>query len=255
MFPFIHIFGRDISSYGVCLIAAVMCCAFLAWRKGRSQGLLFEDLAIVGAFAVGLGMFGGSLLYVIVSYTPAQIAAFIKAGNFVFLGSGIVFYGGLIGGICGALLGIKVAGCRFDTVVRTVVPFVPLGHAIGRVGCVLAGCCHGFAYEGPFAIYYPDSVLGLSPEQGYFPVQILESVINVGLCCILLWYEKRTKRAKNVMFAYIGAYAACRFVLELLRGDEGRGIYFTFSTSQIISIVLLSISTIGLLRENRITKK
>lgn len=248
MYPYIHIFGRTIGTYGLCLTIGFVLTAIMAMRKGKPKGLIIEDIFIVGAFALGFALLGGSLLYVFVTYPPEKIWEFILRGDFGFLGSGIVFYGGLIGGIAGAFLGIRVAGCKLNLIERSVVPFVPLGHAIGRIGCVLAGCCHGFAYEGPFALYYPNSVLGLSPEQGYFPVQILEALGNLGICCFLVWYEKRMKRVTQLIFLYLGLYAICRFFLEMLRGDAVRGIWYHLSTSQIISILLLVISTVGLLR-------
>ncbi len=248
MYPYIHIFGRTIGSYGLCLTIGFVLTAIMAMRKGKPQGLIIEDILIVGAFTLGFALFGGSLLYVFVTYPLEKIWEFIARGDFSFLGSGIVFYGGLIGGIAGAFLGIRVAGCKLSLIERSVVPFVPLGHAIGRIGCVLAGCCHGFAYEGPFALYYPNSVLGLSPDQGYFPVQILEALGNLGVCGILLWYDKRTKRTTELIFLYLGLYATFRFFLEMLRGDAIRGVWFHLSTSQIISVLLLIISTVGFLK-------
>ena len=250
MYPYIYIFGRNIGTYGLCMVLGFVLAFVLALEKGRAGGLLFEDLLIVAAFALGFGLLGSSLLYVFVTYTPAQIMAFIAAGDFHFLSSGIVFYGGLLGGILGALIGIRVAKCKLETVARSVVPYIPLAHAIGRVGCVMAGCCHGFAYEGPFALRYPHSVSGLSPEQGYFPVQPLEALINVVICLFLLWHKKRSKRAMDLLFTYLGLYAVSRFFLEMLRGDIIRGIWYAISTSQIISIVLLGVSVAGLCWKN-----
>ena len=248
MYPYIHIFGRTIGSYGLCLTVGFVLTAIMAMRKGKPQGLMIEDVLIVGAFALGFALLGGSLLYVFVTYPPEKVWEFILRGDFGFLGSGIVFYGGLIGGIAGAFLGIRVAGCKLCLIERSVVPFVPVGHAIGRIGCVLAGCCHGFAYEGPFALYYPNSVLGLSPDQGYFPVQILEALGNLGICGFLIWYEKRMRRTTELIFVYLGLYATFRFFLEMLRGDAVRGVWFHLSTSQIISVLLLIIAAVGFLK-------
>lgn len=245
MYPYISVFGRNIGTYGLCMVLGFALAFVLALRKGRPSGLLIEDLLIIGAIALGFSLFGGSLLYVVVTYSCEQIIAFIAAGDFRFLSSGIVFYGGLLGGIAGALIGIRVAKCKLETVIRSVVPYIPLGHAIGRVGCVMAGCCHGFPYDGPFALYYPHSVSGLSPEQGYFPVQLLEALINVVICIVLVSVEKKLKRAKDLIFAYLGMYAVSRFCLEMLRGDAIRGVWYALSTSQIISIVLVCISIIG----------
>lgn len=252
MYPYIGFFGRYIGTYGLCLVLGFALAFVLALRKGHALGLLFEDLLVIAAFALGFGLLGSSLLYVFVTYTPKQIVVFLSAGDFRFLSGGIVFYGGLLGGILGALIGIRVAKCKFEAVARSVVPQIPLAHAVGRVGCVMAGCCHGFAYNGPFALYYSQSVLGLSPEQGYFPVQPLESLINVGICVFLLWYEKRVKRAKDLLLVYLGLYAVSRFFLEMLRGDAIRGAWYAVSTSQIISIVLWGVSVTGLCWRDRV---
>lgn len=247
MYPYIHIFGRDVGTYGVCLAVGFVLAFLLALHKGRQCGLMAEDLLIVGAFALGTALLGGTLLYVFVTYSIEEICAFIQRYDFTFLSSGIVFYGGLIGGLLGALGGIRIAKCEFAMIERAVVPFIPLGHAIGRIGCVMAGCCHGLPYDGPFALYYPHSVSGLSPQQGYFPVQPLESLINVGICALLLWYEKKVKNAAGLLPAYLALYSLTRFFLEMLRGDAIRGMWNQLSTSQIISTVLFGISIVALL--------
>ena len=245
MYPYIDLFGRQIGTYGLFLTGGFISAAILAMYKGKGRGLCMEDLLIVASFSLAGALLCGSLLYVFVTYTPAEIWAFVMAGKFDFLASGIVFYGGLIGGVIGALLGIRVAGCGFQIIERSVVPFIPLGHAIGRIGCVMAGCCYGCAYNGPFALYYPYAITGISPEQGCFPVQPVESLLNIGICLFLLWYERKMKQVSDLLFMYLGMYAVTRFFLEKLRGDGIRGIWNHISTSQIISIVLLGVSVVG----------
>lgn len=246
MYPYINIFGRTIGTYGVCMVVGFLLAGFLAWRKGRPYGIRIEDILIIGAMTLGCAVLGGGLLYAFTTYSWSQILTFIKALDFSFMG-GIVFYGGLIGGVLGALLGIKIAGCPLGNAERAIIPFVPLGHAIGRVGCVMGGCCHGFEYEGIFALYYPNSITGLPPEQGYFPVQPLESLVNVVICLVLLYFSKRVKRVMDLMYLYLSMYAVSRFFLEMLRGDDIRGIWSGgLSTSQIVSIVLLILCAVHL---------
>ena len=247
MYPYFDIFGRKIGTYGVCMLLAFLLVAFLSLKRGKPIGLRLEDLLIIAAMAFGGAVLVGGLLYICVTYSFAQIIAFIRAGDFRFIGSGIVFYGGLIGGIAGALLGIYVARCDFRSVEQSVVPFIPLGHAIGRIGCVMAGCCYGFEYEGFFALYYKNALSGISPEQGYFPVQPLESLLNVGICLLLLWLSKNTKRKFGLLSWYLALYAVARFFLEMLRGDAVRGIFSGFSTSQHISLALLALCGLRLL--------
>lgn len=245
MYPIIRIFDKAIGTYGLCMLIGVFLAGFLAVRRGKHYGLAMEDILIVGATAIGFALLGGGLLYVLVSYPMDVIFARILAGDFAIFTSGIVFYGGLIGGIGGALLGARIAKRPVKDLIVSIVPFIPLGHAIGRIGCLMAGCCHGMEYTGPLAVYYPHSVLGLSPEQGYFPVQPLESLLNMVICGILLLVQKRKKLGSELLFVYLGLYAISRFILEFFRGDEGRGLYFGVSVSQWISMGLLLVCVVA----------
>lgn len=251
MFPYLHIFGRTVGSYGVCMVLGVLLVGFLAIRQCGRQGLPREDIFIVGAFALSLALVFGNLLYVAVTYPMADILARIRNLDFSFLGSGIVFYGGLLGGILGTVLGSRVARCKVSHMIRVIVPYIPLGHGIGRIGCFLAGCCHGAAYSGFLAVYYPNSVLGLSPEQGYFPVQLLEAALNGVICVLLVRMRERSCRSGTLLFAYLSMYAVTRFCLEFLRGDLARGIWQGFSLSQWISLGLLAVSLPYLLIQHK----
>ena len=246
MFPFFRVFGRVIGLYGICVVLGVFLAGFLAIRKCKQRGLPSEDIFILGAFAIGFAIAFGNVLYLIVTYSADEIWQMIKAFDFSFVGSGIVFYGGLIGGMIGAFLGAHIAKCDKSALLRVVVPYVPLGHAIGRIGCLMAGCCYGMAYSGPFAVYYPRSLLGVPADRGCFPVQPLEAILNVGIAALLLNLEKKEKDGYVVLFFYLGMYSICRFLLEFLRGDLHRGIYSGISLSQWISLGLLVVSLVGL---------
>lgn len=247
MYPYIDIFGLRFGSYGVCMALGFALVCVLAPRRGKPMGLGMEDILIIAAMALGGALAVGGLLYVFVTYSIAEILTFIRQGDFRFLGSGIVFYGGLIGGILGAVIGIRIAKCDLRTVEYTVVPFIPLGHAVGRIGCVMAGCCYGFEYDGPLAVHYPHAITGIPADQGYFPVQLLESLLNVGICILLLFLGRRAKRKFDLLVCYLAFYAMTRFFLEMLRGDVIRGVWRGFSTSQYISLALLALCGLRML--------
>lgn len=244
MYPYINLFGKTIGTYGLCMMAAVLVVFLLAGRDGKKREFRFEDLLIVGAIALGLGLVCAGLLYIFITFPIDQLIAMIKAGDFSFLGGGLVFYGGLIGGVIGGMLGIRVARCKFGNVESCVVPYLPLGHAIGRVGCFLAGCCHGVAYDGCLAVHYPDSIAGLPPEQGYFPSQLLEAVLNIGVCFALLAFRSPKRKPGQLLAAYAGFYGIVRFIVEYFRGDAIRGHLLVFSTSQWISIGMMAASVL-----------
>ncbi len=253
MYPYIEIFNREFSTYGICMLVGIITVFLLTFRGAKKYKITIEDLLIISGFALMLALPCGSILYAIVTYGIQGIIEGIATGNFNIFG-GLVYYGALIGGVAGGLIGIKVAKVKLIDIEKILIPYIPIGHAIGRVGCVMAGCCHGMEYDGLFAIYYANSVEGLSADQGYFPVQLLEALINICICIILIKCTKYALRKAQMMFTYLNLYSIARFMLEFLRGDEIRGLYFGLSTSQWISIALFIISAVYLIVPNLIAK-
>lgn len=248
MYPYIHVFGRTIGTYGLMMAIAFLLVGMLSLRKAKHMQLPAEEVLIVGASAIGAGLLCGKILYIFVTYSASFLWERICAGDLSFISDGgIVFYGGLIGGVLGAIFGVRIARCQLVAIEHAVVPYIPLGHTLGRVGCFLAGCCYGRHYEGVLAVYYPNSVTGVSPEQGFFPVQLLEAAGNIVISLSLLCFERKLKRPLELLSAYLAMYAILRFVLEFFRGDEIRGIFSGLSVSQWISIALLLFSSIRLL--------
>lgn len=239
MYPFFEILGRSFSSYGLFMAIGIIIAAAMSIRRIHRLGGQAEDVLIVGACAIALALLCGALLYAFATFSPQDILSHLLAGDFSIFG-GIVFYGGLIGGLIGAVLGIRLAGCEWHSLENAVVPTIPLGHAFGRIGCLMAGCCHGTEYDGPLAVHYSASVLDLPPEQGYFPVQLLEALINVGLCLWLFRFARKDRPSGQLLTAYLSAYSTLRFLLEYLRGDPERGSFLWLSVSQWISVLILT---------------
>ena len=240
--------------YGICMFIGIVTVILLANKSAKKYNCTFWDLLIVGGFALMFALPCGSILYTFVTYDLDQIVAAVLAGNFRIFG-GLVFYGSLIGGIFGALVGVRVAKLKMITVEQIILPFIPIGHAIGRVGCLLAGCCYGIEYNGLFAVYYKSSAAGALPGQGYFPVQLLEALLNILICFLLIKSRKKVKRNFELLSIYLILYGIVRFLLEFLRGDAIRGMFFAFSTSQWIAITLIIIGLAYLLLPSMIKRK
>ncbi len=227
------------------MVLAVAVAVIGARRKAKELNFDFNDIIIIGG-GVGLGgVFGATSLYMFVTFPIPVLIDKILKGDFSGLG-GFVFYGGLIGGILGAIIAVKILKVDVLTAEKIIVPYLPLAHAIGRVGCLLAGCCHGMEYDGPLAVHYPNSVLGVPPTQGYFPTQILEGILNIGIMFALLYLCKKVKYKYDLLFSYLFMYAIVRFVVEFFRGDKIRGIFNSLSSSQWISIGLFVIAVVGI---------
>lgn len=240
LYPFLfEIFSRKIASYGVCIMVAFLLLFVLAIRRAKRQNVAMEDVLIVGFTAIGVGYVAAKLTYIAVTFSLSDIRSLLAAGDFSFLlGDGTVFYGGLIGGIFGAFLGARFAKLPLASLEAPIVPLLPLGHAIGRIGCALGGCCYGMEYYGFGAIYYPDTVFPFPAHVGYFPVQFLEAFLNLCIMVCLLCFSRKERKKWSLLLCYLILYAIVRFATEFLRGDLIRGQLLTLSTSQWISVAI-----------------
>jgi phosphatidylglycerol---prolipoprotein diacylglyceryl transferase len=152
-------------------------------------------------------------------------------------GGGFVFYGGLLGGACFLLL-LKIA--RQNITLNHLWPMLPaltLGHAVGRVGCLLAGCCYGEVTDGWWGIYLHGS--------DRHPTQLLEAT-GLLMLGIFLWKSQRSRF--DLLIIYLSSYGLMRFSLEFLRGDSIRGQWGSLSPSQWVSISLIFLALFLLIR-------
>ncbi len=243
MLAYIEIFGRTVPSYGLLMCIGLLLAGTMAAVRCHKQGLDLCDFFIIAATAMGCGLAGAKVLYWVVTYSPKEFWLMLgKKGLSILNEGGLVFYGGLLGGFAGALIGARLAKTRLFDYEAAVIPCIPLGHAVGRLGCIAAGCCYGFAYSGPFAIYYPFL------ETGCFPVQAVEAVGNVVIALALVRRARKSCRRGWLTCQYIFFYGLQRFFLEFLRGDRARGQYGCLSTSQWLSLGLLAVGAAVTLR-------
>ncbi len=241
MYPYIKICSLYIPTYGLCTCIAVFLCAILALKKTRKVNINYNDLIILIAISIGCAMLGGCFLYIFVTYDFATLCKQIIVGDLMFLKRpGTVFYGGLLAGILGSVITSKILRVKVEFLETCVVPYIPLGHAIGRIGCLLAGCCYGFPYNGIFAV---STRFGFG-HSTYFPIQAIEALFNLLIMGVLILYTKKIRFKYNVISLYLIMYSFLRFCLEFFRGDVIRGRFLFFSTSQWISLIIFLISLI-----------
>ena len=163
---------------------------------------------------------------------------------------GMVFYGGLIGGIVGALAYFKFVGAPILGMGDVGMPFLPLGHSIARLGCFLNGCCWGYPTEGPTGVVFPrhslawrqhiDDGLISGSAQGSLPVHPTQIYESLGLFFIFLTMRfayKHKHHTGSIVFLYPLLYGVLRFTTEAFRGDSARSV-FGMTVSQTIGLTL-----------------
>ena len=207
-----------------------------------------ENLLIIAAMVLLFSLLGGMLLYDLITYSPEQIMAFIREGELnMIIGAGIVFYGALAGGVIGALIGSVIAKDDIRDYLDIVVPVIPLGHAIGRIGCFFAGCCYGIPSECAIAVTYTDPVGGAPVGVSLLPVQLFEACADLAIFAVLITVSHKTVSKYLTTILYCVLYGTARFILEFYRFDSIRGIAGGLSTSQWISLFMTAAGIICLI--------
>lgn len=240
---YILINGKGLSPYGICMALAVLTAMGLSIYRGKKNDIMMEDVLVVDAMSFGFALAGAKILYVAISYSWTDLWNLIKKGDFSFIGKGgFVFLGGLLFGLVGAWLGAKLTKRTLFYYESALLAVIPIVHSIGRVGCLLSGCCYGRPYDGFGAVYYYTEVNGERyVGQGVFPIQVVEIVCNLILATLLIFYTKKAREKFAVLRLYLVGYSFVRFVLEFFRGDEHRGRFGLFYTSQWISMGMIGV--------------
>ena len=118
------------------------------------------------------------------------------------------------------------------------------GHAFGRIGCILNGCCFGKPTGCSFGVTYPHGVLPahFNSEVVRHPVQLYESGLNFILFLVLFSLVGKLKRGR-IAALYLICYGLIRFTDEFFRGDSNR-IFNILTGAQVICLFLVPIGII-----------
>ena len=244
MCPYIVIFGKEVAAYGLmALLGCIAAMGFALWRCSKTGVRRDDELYLIAFGAIG-ALVGAKVLYQAAHLSELWEYAdviFANPENFMlYLGSGFVFYGGLVGGVIGVIVYARFFGQNTVKLAETFVPGIPLFHFFGRIGCFMAGCCYGIPYDGPFSVTFKNAI-GAPAGVALFPIQLVEAAANMVTFAVLLIFERKARRPLPSFGLYLMIYGAERFVFEFFRGDLERGIFLGISTSQWISLVLVPV--------------
>ncbi|HSN53680.1 MAG TPA: prolipoprotein diacylglyceryl transferase [Candidatus Sulfomarinibacteraceae bacterium] len=234
----------QLPTYGVLVAAAVLVALWTIHARAEGAGM---DAARVVDFALWLvvwALLGAKILLVVVEWRrylsdPAQLLGLVRAGG--------VFLGGFIAAVIAAVILLRRYRLEALPTFDVIVPSLALGQAIGRVGCLMAGCCWGSACELPWAVTYTDPAaaanVGTPLHVALHPFPAYAALFNLGVFVVLSRLYRTGPAPGRVFATYLVLYGAGRFLLELTRGDAARGLYFDglLSTSQLITAALVVI--------------
>ncbi|MFK7985409.1 MAG: prolipoprotein diacylglyceryl transferase [Sandaracinaceae bacterium] len=238
---------RVFGSYGAMVGLGVLVAGALAIRAAHRARLDVGAAFAALALTVGGGFFGAWLTFLLVEWarTGSPVSAFY--------GGGFVFFGAVPGGA----LGLWSAGrwLKLDVLAALDLsaPGLAAGHALGRLGCFLGGCCYGAPFSGPWAVTYTHPFApGAHPPVPRHPTPVYEAagLVLIALVLALLPIRRPGTGARAAL--YLAAYCALRLVVEAFRGDRIRGVWLGgMSTSQGIALLGLVVAAGLALRAHR----
>ncbi len=209
--------------YGTMVAFGLVVSWFVLDYEARRKGLSALADGLVGLYAWMLvaGFLGGKLYYIASSFE--EFRTIVSAGRpGEILGRGFVFYGSLLTCIPVFRWWMKRRGVPFLPALDVAILAAPIMLGLGRVGCFLAGCCFGHSADVPWAVASPPghAVAGRTVH----PAPIYET-LGCAAVLALLWFvvRPRARFPGQVVASYFVLYGIERFLVELFRGDVGRG--------------------------------
>ncbi len=235
----IRIGSFALPSYGVMMALGFLAGLWLVRKRAPAFGLAPDAASDVGIWLLLSGLVGAKVLLVIVEW-PQYVSSWEGLKDLARAGG--VFYGGLIGAVLGTAILLRKRRIPFFTFADIAAPSIALGQFLGRVGCLLAGCCWGRQCDLPWAITFSDPVantnVGVPLGIPLHPTQVYEAVGTLALCILLLVFERR-RYSGETFVRYLFGYAILRFTIEIFRGDPRGSVFGAMSTSQFIAICLV----------------
>jgi phosphatidylglycerol:prolipoprotein diacylglycerol transferase len=222
----------------------LVACGFLAglWTASRRAPLTGQSPAAVADLGTWLivGALLGARGYYVIRFWSEQFAGQPFREVFMIQDGGLVFHGGLVGAALAGLVFTRIRGLSFWALADVLAPSIALGHAFGRIGCLMTGCCYGRACPWPWAIRFPaDHETGGHPVH---PTQLYEVCLNLGLYAVLAWAFRRRWPHGQVFAAYLLGYGALRLTVEFFRGDSSPAYLGNLlNAGQVVSLILVAV--------------
>lgn len=209
-------------TYGAMMVLAFIASTWLAAKAARrlppaERAISAEQIPDFSCVSLLGGIVGGRLFYVLLQW---ELFARAPQEALAIWHGGLVWYGGFLGGVAAGWLYARAKGLSFLRVLDQFIPFLALGHAIGRIGCFLNGCCYG--------------------KPGVPPPQLLESAGLFAIFALLRSFQRGpVRRYPGRLFGvYLVLYAALRTGIEGLRGDQSI-VWAGLTLQQLISVGVL----------------
>ena len=260
MFPTLVKFGSfEITTFGLMMFLAFIIGGWVLTRQFRRYGLT-DDAASSIVMAAALGGIAGAKIY---------YAILFRDWHLLFDRAGLVWYGGLIGGLLGCSGYILTKKLDYFTVADAASPGLAIGYALGRIGCFLVGDDYGRPTDSWIGIAFPKGSppttaeslrqfgvhvdAAIPPDQvlRVHPTQLYESAVAFVMFAILMAAARKPHPRGRVFGLFLVLMGIERFLVEIVRAKDDRFLG-PFTIAQLISAIIFVIGIVLVMRRNRV---
>ncbi|MCS7165141.1 MAG: prolipoprotein diacylglyceryl transferase [Candidatus Calescibacterium sp.] len=240
MYPILFKIGNiSVYSYGTILYIDILLSLYLLHLFSKRYKIDIEK--VFGSFLIVLiSMYlGGKIGYLIFNdykYTSFWKMLFDIISPFE---GGLTIIGSIFFAILGLMVSSKIYKVNFLELSDLFALVAPFSVFIGRIGCLLAGCCYG--KESTWGIFLHGKIR--------YPVQIIESLLSLLVFIYFLYTLKSKSYPGRYLLSFLLLYSMIRFIVEFFR--ESERVFLFFSWAQIFSILIMLVSGITILTIRR----
>jgi phosphatidylglycerol:prolipoprotein diacylglycerol transferase len=251
--------------YSTFLTLAVVWLIFWMWLQIKKGAQITLDtvlsMALVG---IPSGIIFARLLHVIDDIVIAslhpeltasgQVINYLQHPGLIIGGAGLTIYGAILGAALGIWIYCKITKTKMGYIVDLMAPGIIIAQAIGRVGCLLNGCCYGTPTTLPWGLVYTDpQSFGFNGGIPTHPTVVYEIIYCIIVFVVLMMLRKKLKPDGSLFALYLALYAAWRLGIDFLR--DGTPFLFGLHQAQVISIIVLAITVPWMIKNSRWVKK
>lgn len=254
--PFGHHF--TLYSYGFLIGYGFLLALYVCRKRAVRMGLDPDGLVDVALATLVGGLVGARLFYILTYWDNfrGNLWEILRIDH-----GGLVFYGGLMGGAALLFTTVLWKGMPVRRTLDTLTSVVPLGHAFGRLGCFMNGCCFGKPTGSWVGVRFP-SPPGLSIDPAtpnpyatpVHPTQLYAVGYNLLIFAFLSFIYSKRRRNGDVAWSYGILYGTARFCQEFFRGDVPH-VFAGLTMAQLICIPLVGLGATMMVRSLRLSRE
>lgn len=220
----------SLSTYGVLVAAGYAAAIYWLQRRRKDMGLTEDAFWDLVYWLFGGALLGGKIGFALVERDVSVLWHDVRYG--------FVFYGGFVGAAAAGWIASRRLKFSYVKLSDYCAVALPIGHAIGRLGCLAAGCCYGRHTDLPWGV-------ALAGDPSRHPTQVYESLANAAIAFVvaregLARVRDKRWRQGSAFLLYVALYAVARFLIEILRDDDRGAGLLGLSPSQLVALAALA---------------